>query len=318
MKIFCLPYNGDNNLVKDTINSFGDSIYEFYGSDSLFKSSTKTYSETKDLSVIVRYLLDNNIQFCYILNSLDIRYYEIMKNDIINHLKKLKDFGITMVTVSQPYVSSIVKEAGLQVNCSTLQNIHTETGIKHMLNYGYSRITINENYTKDISNLRYLREVTPKNIPFEIIASNGCFQDCPNKLTHYTPTEELSKFCYNFCSYDTTSIDWLRRVCIRYQDIEKYQDIGIELFKIPGRFRDTEDLKRQFAYWLDNKTYKTAGINYLYNFLKITPDIPLTELDNYFEFLFTKPGCTHRCTECGFCKEFSNKLMQKYNPVIRI
>jgi hypothetical protein len=134
--------------------------------------------------------------------------------------------------------------------------------------------------------------------------------NCPNKPAHYLAGSlpEVQAFLRNFCESPNLA-DYLKRVWIRHQDVQRYQKIGINLFKISGRQINSKQLLGQLEYFLNDTYYQDSYIEYMYTKYGIKKNE--TELDEFFDFLFSKPGCTGRCTECGSCEQFAKKLLQE-------
>jgi collagenase-like PrtC family protease len=322
-RIFCVPYNGDYYGVENMVKDYGDHIYEFYGIDGQFPSAKTSFDYRKNrdsrihtLKETVKFLNEKNIKFNYLLNDIFIENYIENLENIKRLLKGLKDIGVESITLSYPYLISHVKETGLKVVHSVLQNVYSEIKIKYLLEYGGGdRFIIHGNYVRQISILKYLKKIIPENSFLEIPVNLKCRLDCPNEIMHYSYRDDA--FCGEFCRKSKRSLeDWLKRVWVRYKDIEKYQSIGIDFFKITERSMPSKTIHNYLGYFVNGIMTNPDQLSYSSYFKdELTGTIiDDTELDNYFDFIFSEPGCTGRCTECGnYCNMFVDKLKRKYN-----
>jgi collagenase-like PrtC family protease len=324
-KIFCAPYNGDFPGVKRLVEDYGDHIYEFYGCDGRFNSAKSPFDAKENLDVridsfgkTVEFLNKNNVKFNYTLNGVHIKEY-LNEDNTKNLLKNLKDVGVDSITLSAPYLIPWVKEAGFKIVHSVLQDVYSEFKIKYLLEYGGGdRFIIHQNFNRQIDTLKYLKSILPSKSSLEMIVNLECRLFCPNDVMHYTaPGHEVWNFISTFCRKENRSIqDWLKRVWIRHKDIKRYQNIGISYFKIVERTMPSEAIYSRVKYFIDGTTISPSG-KHLYPsyFRDFSTGTVFTEedLDEYFDFVFSEPGCTGRCTECKFCDIYEDKLNKKYN-----
>jgi collagenase-like PrtC family protease len=316
-KKFCLPYNGIFQS-EEIVDNYQDKIYEFYGDDSVFNSAIRSYGKFltekerfENLQSTVKYLFDRNIFFNYTLNSFDIREYVGNKEkNFIDNLKRIKDIGVDSVTITHPYLAHLVKNVGLKVVNSILLHVNSETKANYLIKFGFDRIILDNNYNKRIKEIKYLKTILPSNISLEMLSNNGCKKDCPNEFSDYLGgyIENIQKFCTAFCKEETNPdiSEFLKRNFIRNVDISKYENIGVNLFKIPGRMKSNGFLNNGFRYWLSDE-YKSPDIYYLKKYFNIIKNE--SELDDYFDFLFSDAGCSGHCSECGFCDRYAKKLL---------
>jgi hypothetical protein len=175
---------------------------------------------------------------------------------------------------------------------------------------------IHGNYIRQINTLKYLKTIIPESSFLEIPVNLNCRLDCPNEIMHYSYGDD-DGFCNNFCRKDKRTLkDWLKRVWVRHKDIEEYQNIGIDFFKITERAMPSKVIYSYLKYFVDGTRTNPSQVLYPDYFEDELTGIIIddAEMDNYFDFIFSEPGCTGRCTECGHCDMFVNKLKKKYNP----
>jgi hypothetical protein len=321
-KIFCVPYNGDYYGVKDMVNDHEAHIYEFYGTDSQFSSAKWSFDhqKSKDSRIYtfkktIEFLNSKNIKFNYLLNSPTENYMDKI-GDIKKLLKELKNMGVESITLSYPYLISYAKEKGFKIVHSILQNTCSDLRIKHLLEYGGGdRFIVHGNYIRQINALKYLKKILPENSFLEIPVNLNCRLDCPNEIMHYNCGDSI--FFKDFFRKDKRGFkDWLQRVWVRHKDIEEYQSIGIDFFKITERAMPSKTIYNYLKYFIDGSMMNPSQILYPGYFKDELTGTVVTddELDNYFDFIFSEPGCTGKCTECGnYCDMYVDRLEKKYS-----
>jgi collagenase-like PrtC family protease len=300
-KCFCIPLAGEMNYVKEIVKKFSNKIYEFYGSNGEIISAVKCRKlSKKQLTDIIKFLNDNNIKFNFTLNSIVSEYYLDNREYILDFLQNIKT---EYVTIAEPLFGFYIKQnTNLKVCNSILTNIDNEIKIKRLIEYGFDRIIISEDCIKKIPLLKYLRTIIPNKINMEILVNGYCKLGCINKNAHYNPIlknllKEFKIINNNLNIKCNMSFkDFLMSSWIRSKDVDKYKDIGINLFKIAGRYWD-EDLMINFVN------------NFLTNNVKEYNNINEDKYDEFFNFLFNE-GCKERCLECNKCTYFVNKIIR--------
>jgi hypothetical protein len=68
-----------------------------------------------------------------------------------------------------------------------------------------------------------------------------------------------------------------------------------------------DDMINELKYWLSDKYPKQTSIYYLHKYYNILKSE--SELDDFFTFLFSYPGCSNHCFECGFCDKYAKRLL---------
>lgn len=321
---FCLPFNGDLEVTKSLIQNIGDCIYEFYGSDDLFRSGRLHSSYTGHFEESVQYILSHGKRFNYLLNSVIMDDYIIRKNELIKHLDYLKELGVQSVTTSSPYFISLLKERGFEISTSLMQFIDTEESVRYAQKLGYHRIILHEDSLKNIPKIEYLRSIT--SLPIEIIVNNGCLLNCPFRMTHCNCDglshpdfsvemyQQLSSYAKQCKSFWGKNIEYfLKSSWVRPEELEKYRNLGINYFKFTGRTRPSEDNLKIFSIY-------AAGEHsgYVFDYLKPNHDpvhkynvknIHNKDLDAFFDFFFKNShGCNMKCSICKHCENWANKI----------
>jgi collagenase-like PrtC family protease len=324
-KRFCVPYNGDYYGIVKIVESYKEHIHEFYGCDGRLSSARFPYDTQKTLNSKIytfkktmEYLNGNSINFNYTLNNVYLNDYLNIEK-LKSLLQDLKSMKVESITLSYPYLIPYVKETGFKIVHSVLQNVDSDLKIQYLLEYGGGdRFIVHGNYTRQINFLRYLKSIIPKESPLEILSNLICRINCPNETMHYMgETQSVGDFCYSFCKKEKRTIrDYLQRVWIRHKDVKKYQDIGINFFKLMDRTMPSDLIYFCVKYFIEGIKTPSSDNSSIYPsyFKDFSTGVIFTDddLDEYFDFVFSE-RCTGRCTECKYCDIYADKLQRKYN-----
>jgi collagenase-like PrtC family protease len=296
-KIYCVPFNGDENLIDELI-PYSDYIHELYGSDKyILRSGNQKLS--CNLEGVIKQLHQNSIEFNFILNSSDYIRIADELDEIENYLIYLKEIKVDSLTISVPYLALKAKKLGFKVNTSTAQLIMTETKVEQLEKYGYDRFILADDITKRTLNIKSIRNITNKKIEFLI--NSGCLLDCAFKTFCYNVESEKKKGVKKIidtisCFYHNQPVDlelFLKSSWIRSRDISLYQSLGIDLFKIAGGDSPSYvimEVLKTFIFQLE--TLPLFGSDYA-EFL--TDD----DLDDFFHFFKEKScGLATSCKQC--------------------
>jgi collagenase-like PrtC family protease len=303
MDKFCLPFNGNFNLVKQAVSLYGNKIYEFYGDDETFISSMSVFHnngtdghKAETLKQMVQFLHDHGIEFNYTLNSYNSRDYFDNSIKLMGLLTRLKSIGVNTITYIHPVLIDYIKPFGFKSCASLLANIDNETSLSYFIKYGFDRIVLSEDIIKQIPLLKRLKALTPENVTLEIIIDNGCINRCPNKLSHHqnnynkSITEKSIFFCHEIAN---TKKDIIKANVIHSKALYRYSDIGFHLFKMCGRLLSDDHLLKNFDHYMtEQQTYSCT---------RFDVDLPNIDWDKYYNFMFSEPGCTGSCSICNFC-----------------
>jgi collagenase-like PrtC family protease len=309
-KIYCVPYNGDQNLIDELI-PYSDYIHELYGSDSYILRSGNQKS-LYNLEEVIKQLHQNNIEFNFIFNSSDyVRIVDELE-EIEKYFIYLKEIRVDSLTISVPYLALKAKKLGFKVNTSTVQLIMTESKVEQLEKYGYDRFILADDITKRTLNIKSIRSITNKKIEFLI--NSGCLLDCAFKTFCYNVGSKNKDSVKNIistisCFYHNQPFNlelFLKSSWIRSRDIPLYQSFGIDLFKIAGGDSPSHviiEVLKTFIFQLE--TLPLFGSVYA-EFLKDD------DLNEFFHF-FKEKGCglATSCKQCRWCSIQANKLMEK-------
>jgi collagenase-like PrtC family protease len=315
-KFFCIPFNGDFKLIEKLL-PYSDYIYEFYGSDGFFQRSAKQ-NEYHNLNNIIPILRSKGIQFNYVLNSLD--FNDTLNNitKILDYLPELKKMGIKSITTNFPLIVNHALKHSLEVNSSVCQFIDSELKVKQLESIGYDRITLSEDMLRQIQKIKYIRDITKK--PIEILINNGCSIDCIFKTLCYSiagrvnkETEETRKCLacsHHYSKYGSPEEEllfFLKTNWIRFKDITRYKQIGVNLFKLSGGDSPTDVIIDVF------KSYALGEISTL-SLIKSSYTKYLNDdnFDEYFDFFWKGDGCSKKCSVCQWCENQARRIFENF------
>ena len=252
-------------------------IEEFYGSrkESAWLTARPEFrlqNVTRDeFARYINELSERGISFNYTLNT----SYLGNKEQIIKREKEIQEYisflieaGVKTITVSLPYMAEIIRRVSdkIGIEVSTIAHLDSLTQIKIWQElYGITKICIGLNKNRDINFLsaaaRYCNEhdivltllanefcgngITESD---EIKGATGCiFRDHCYQLhsAGYQKETKLHKdYPMGMCiaSRKSKSV-WLKMNYIRPEDIKRYNEIGIDHFKLTGRTGSTAHLQ---------------------------------------------------------------------------
>lgn len=181
------------------------------------------------------------------------------ESEIRDYISFLVSSGVKTITVTLPYMAEIVRSVSQSVGIevSTIAHIDSVTQVKVWLEkYGINKICVSLNKNRDISFLSRLAEYCDTHdIIVTLLANefcgNGLFSDGINSTTgcifrdhcyqlHSIGYDEMCIIGNDYPMGDCVKsrnhiISWLKLNYIRPEDVQLYNGIGINHFKITGR-----------------------------------------------------------------------------------
>lgn len=316
-RIFAVPYNGSTDLI-DKIFDLGldKHIFEFFGSDMKFRNS-RTLLNPSQFIIDVKRIIDSGIEFNYLLNSISYEDYYLNIDNLLEHLKLLEDIGVKTLTVVHPELVDIISAKGFKffINSSVNMFIRNVEKVDLMVDRGYHRIVIAEDNIRDIKLIEKICNHT--DIPVEVMINNGCLTGCIDKLSHVTMCGTIHP---EMKQTSSLRLDWrFRSICrkqfrnnpelfiratwIRPEDIKRYLNCGVKLFKLTGRNFPTDTIVKSLKIYSEGKhegnifdyivpfmdSYEIFGHHYIEN----------SSVNNYFEHIFSNCDNDINCPTCN-------------------
>ncbi len=315
-RIFSVPYNNDPTFVDSLLKSnFSTHISEVYGADNKFVGGRYLGRQYLTIKDDVKKLLQNNIAFNYTLNSISFIGYAINYDDLFRHIEYLHNIGVKVLTISHPIMLQQLIKKGFDFifDSSVNQFISSTPRIEQIIEFGYNRIAIDEDFTRDLNFIKQVRKKAT--LPIKVIVNSCCINGCVNRITHQnllsSKSRHLSeinrrKIIYDLKSYCKSSVNssmqlFMNSNWIRPEDIPMYHSLGVSFFKISGRTYSTEAIVKMFEFYAELKydglikEYLKPGSGYLqdkkFNYL-LNKDV-----EHYFLHKW-KCCLDNRCPEC--------------------
>jgi collagenase-like PrtC family protease len=247
------------NFQPDFLDAMeGYPVTELFGklpSDSIgggrasFMLSPLTVGQLKDH---VRSAAEKGIGFNYLINPacMDNREYTRQgQADLERLLGLIEECGATAVTVSLPFLMSIIKKRhpGLKVRIGVYARVDSVAKAKFWEELGADCITLESiSVNRDFAMLKAIRKAVK--LELQLIANSNCLMFCPLSghhmvnLSHASQKGHASRgfmidYCALRCSAEklTDPSNYLRSEFIRPEDIDSYMKMGFTSFKILER-----------------------------------------------------------------------------------
>lgn len=197
--------------------------------------------------------------FNYLLNAAcldNLEYTRGGQRRIRRLLDWLSEIGVRSATVANPFLLRLIKAGypGLEVRVSVFAAVNDVRRARYWEELGADRITLDSlQINREFDLLRKIREAVRCRL--ELLASNSCIQNCPlqpyhpNLLSHASQRGHRTHgfaidWCLLWCSYMKIRepVNYLRADWIRPEDIEHYEALGYDEFKLTERNAPTEML----------------------------------------------------------------------------
>ncbi|MCI5192106.1 MAG: hypothetical protein D3915_03105 [Candidatus Electrothrix sp. AU1_5] len=318
-KIFAVPYNGTSEIVKRVIDAgLDEHTYEFYGTDNAFasgRSNTQTgYPTPTDFESDVKMMVGKDMKFNYLLNSLNASHYFGNLDFIKDKLKYLSDIGVDVLTITHPFLARMIKsnEFSFDIRTSLNNYVNSVDQAKMFLDLGYNSLIISEDELRNLSLMRKIIEECA--VPIEVIINNNCVRKCINRFAHQSmvgdpnvEAERLRKFqkmmfaqCYG--TFHKNFNEFMKSSWIRPEDIPRYLDIGVTIFKLSGRTFPTDDIMRCLTIYA-SRSYSGNVLDYMIKKPFLTKNTLLKKLEAkyvepYFEHIWGNECQGDACPEC--------------------
>ena len=230
--------------------------------------STFTLSQTSnsDVAKAVNEAHSHNISFNYLLNGATLNGLEQTKRGQ-KEIRRLLDFltecDVDSVTVASPYLLRLVKTqySQFKVRVSVFAVIDGPVKARQWQELGADTICVSAvACNRDFKRLEDIRKATTCEL--QLIVNASCLLNCAYELTHMNlltqssrKKDSLGGFCFDYCLLYCTAkklrqpMHYIRSTWIRPEDLEYYEALGYNSFKIVERSCPSDLLiKRVAAY----------------------------------------------------------------------
>ena len=279
--IFSIPTNWDFRLL-DGIKEYP--IHDIYGAldRTVFGGGRPSLVlptvSKKKVEKYVERVHSQGMKFTYLLNAPclnNLEYSKKVYRELIKHLKWINKIGVDYITVSIPFFVEIIKNQfpRLKIKISTIAQVNSVQKAKLFEKLGADEITLDFMINRDFSLLEGIKKSTKCRI--WIILNDLCLHQCPFRYYHFNVAGHASQinnplrgfyidYCLMRCSIIkfTDPIELLKSRWIRPEDLKKYEEIGIDSFKVSGR-------KNKRTEWILNTVKAYSSQNYKGNLIDI-------------------------------------------------
>lgn len=308
-------------------------IVEVYGNLLNYMSigSGRGYLPVKNMNVnleklheYVLFINELGIKFNYTINASCTSNVELNKNsqrDIIKHIDKLLNIGVKNYTVASVsllrFLHYIYKE-DINITLSTISNVNSTCRAISAEKLGANTIVIGEDETRNIELIRNIRSVTKCRL--EIIVNSMCTWNCIYRNSHYNCLAHMQKedgldvqFFTNQCEdfRHKNPVEEIKTPWIRPEDLSKYEQIGVNLFKIIGReIMDIADWPKMMdVYFKGEFDGNLLELNHGFSGTA-ERQLDNRSLDGFIDYFFNSSYQCFRMCDTGKCN-YCNKYLEK-------
>ncbi len=368
--LFSVGTNFDPELIKQIKDC---NVYEVYGKMTADAVGGGRPSfllgniTPQTLRRAVQQAHQNKIEFNYLLNTTCMGNAEITsrgKKELANLLDLLTRCKVDTVTVAIPYLAIFIRKnyPVLKIDVSTFAGVNNLKKLEQWQALGVNTITLDISANRDFRFLKQAAKTSKGSI--KLMVNQCCRPDCmhfnhhANIISHQSTTRDKQfplEYCSFNCKYDRIKDPGilLKSPWIRPEDLQYYNKLGLNKFKIVQRQDPTEKICRTVrAYFngeyqgnlldimnfvlnlkkiepalLNNKLLKyikyffkpaTFSLKKLYTISKLVNDefglvINNQKLNGFIDF-FIKNNCAVKaCDQCGYCPKWAKKVV-RFDP----
>jgi collagenase-like PrtC family protease len=271
------------------------------------------------------------IAFNYVLNAPCMGNTEFDKTThraLLDYLAWVEGLGVAAVTVTIPYLLRIIKRQfpRLKVKASVIAQVNSLQMARQLQDLGADEINVDYMLNRDLRRLGALRRSI--SCQLSLLVNDICLYHCPYRQYHYnlighsTQTADPSQgtyldFCMISCVIEklTRPEELIRARWIRPEDLQRYENLGFDRFKLSGRNMPTGWIIRAARAYAD-RTY--AGN--LGDILIPEPNgqvhyrIDNQQLDGFLDHFAASDCAATDCASCGYCRRFAERAVTIPDP----
>ena len=336
---FTVPADFKNETIDKYIelnNKYKDAkVYETYGQITVDNpiGSGRAYDLIPEVSFstlksYINYTLEKGIDFNYTLNSTCLSNMEFDKDGlktIVDFLFKLKDIGVTSVTVEMTSLMELINSLplGFTIKASTVCQITNSNKAMAFKKLGVEKIVLDESINRDFESLKRIRNSFGPEV--ELITNVICHKNCIYEMFHHNQTSHdsgvnnkngsatyyshrcMMKRCEN-------ASNLLKLAWIRPEDVRCYEKIGIDYYKIQGRQAAIKgDMPKTVEAYM--KGSFTGNLVELLDCFSPTNsfivNLPNHNLNGFIKPFFTIPNfCKNDCDNCNYCSIYMDNNIE--------
>ena len=292
--------------------------------------------DRKKMKEYILFLHEHQIHFNYVLNSTittGLEYSEAGKKKILSFIGNLLEMGVDSFTISSPYlVSTIHSEfSDVKLTASICCKIMSPRKAVEFEDIGVDEIVLDRDINRRFDIIKSIRNAVKTKI--KLLCNTPCLLQCINQTYHdnlsslltnslmgatckIDPKIPFEPYCSSYCreKKERQPVEWIKSPWIRPEDINIYQNMGIDEFKIDGRDRNAEYVEEVIdaylrQYYEGNFFHlireKIPRINSDFKCANYIPYVNNRKLDSFLDpFVSGRVICDYYCDMCGYCNDF--------------
>lgn len=283
----------------------------------------------EDLAAYVEGARTRGISVFYCLNVACLGNREFTAEGqrwLVERLGSLQDMGLEGIVLSNPYLIAFAHRRfpRLRIAVSTAAAIDSVDKAQFYAAQGASVLYLPEFINRDFPLLRQIRRRV--NADLVLLANVGCLLQCPirqyhiNLVSHSNESLELGTYVdypLMWCSQEKArdAGQMLKSPWIRPEDLEVYESLGIDQFKIAGREMDRPWVERAVAAYAARRydgelNDLILGFDHLEPYGRLPVRIPNRALDGFIEFFRKKTDCRMGCRDCRLCDDYARDRIE--------
>jgi collagenase-like PrtC family protease len=271
------------------------------------------------------------IGFNYVLNASCMGNMEFDKaghRALLDHLAWIDGMGVDAVTVTMPYLLRIIKHRfpRLKVKVSVIAHVNSLQMARALQDLGADEINVDYMLNRDLRQLAAMRKAL--SCELSLLVNDLCLYQCPYRQYHYNLNGHSTQkdhplqgsfldFCIISCTVEklTHPDQLIRARWIRPEDLQRYQDLGFERFKLSGR--------NMTSAWISRAVRAYAGRSYAGNLGDILiPDpngqvhyrIDNGKLDGFLDHFASRDCAASDCATCAYCRKVAERAVTIPDP----
>ena len=241
------------------------------------------------------------------------------------YFEELNKAGVDGVTVAEPYLIELLRDFPMRRIISCIAHVESPQRAEFYEDLGADTITVDTNINRNFGVLEAIRKAVSCDL--RILVNEGCLYKCPfrhahfNLFSHITATRSsllnpqaqpinlFSDYYFDKCISirvrDPAQI--IRSPWIRPEDLQEYETLGIDDFKISGRANALNWIiacmlaygRRSFEGNLLDLLDCPSELRYIFQVNNNLLDECLKQWKN----------CKKMCHECGYCNELTTNVL---------
>ena len=293
-----------------------------------------------DATTLIKDIRKRGISFNYLLNAVCLDNKEYTREwtaELVKHLEWLVSCGVDSLTVSIPYLIQFIKKhyPDFKISTSIFDRISTVERARYFEDLGVDDVVLDPNINRELKLIGKMRKAL--NTEMTMYVNGHCLYQCPfafyhaEQLAHSSQSWHPSGGYYTeYCWYNCMKSrledpgKFIRSIWVRPEDLEIYEDLGINNFKVGDRTARTEyivntakayAIRRLEGNLTDLFNIPVPMIQYTigqYMEPDFKPELPYIDnraLDGFLEFFRNKSCAQSDCDECRYCDRIAEKAV---------